>query len=526
MALPSIDLDDLGYQQLLEILRSHLPGEQWSDHNPSDPGITLLELLAWLGEMDLYRMNRVPASHREKFLKLLVEPPVPVSLTATLAVVPPRAPPPGPPREAPPLTLPPGLRLATDYRNGRRYVFESHAAGILRRPPSALEQTGDIPLRAVRQLQDVLLGHSDGTPNQTFAIPDGPVLLDANPPAGLDPNPRVRVGVDLWELRSFLLTGDSHATSKHFAVEEFEGQVRFGDGVFGAIPPKDQPITLVACQVLEGRAALTAAGGLKHVLNPEIVTDLGAGERLEIVANTDAQGGDNFHPMAERMRRGLEEFRRPTRLITAADFERVILDDFNEYQRDFNAALDRDEQQVRRVVTLMNRQPPLATTATSPGHVTLMILPSFDEAAFEGLSLGDKAAAITPSPGLQSRLLAFLEPRRLITTRLHVVAPELKPVSARLVVVVSGERNAPDRAQAIERALRDFLSLTHGHYGTGWPLGTSVRRSQLYRVVEDVAGVDHVDSLTLQDATEEGDVEIGARQLPVWDNLVVLVRRG
>ena len=44
---------------------------EWTDHNPADPGITLLELFAYLGENLLYRFNQVPETTRLEFLDLL-----------------------------------------------------------------------------------------------------------------------------------------------------------------------------------------------------------------------------------------------------------------------------------------------------------------------------------------------------------------------------------------------------------------------------------------------------------------------
>ena len=44
---------------------------QWTDHNPSDLGITLIELFAWLVEQLIYRLNRVPEKNYIAFLKLL-----------------------------------------------------------------------------------------------------------------------------------------------------------------------------------------------------------------------------------------------------------------------------------------------------------------------------------------------------------------------------------------------------------------------------------------------------------------------
>lgn len=73
MPLPLPNLDDRTYADLLEEARSLIPGlyPRWTNHNPSDPGITLIELFAWLTEMLIYRTNRVPDDHLLVFLKLL-----------------------------------------------------------------------------------------------------------------------------------------------------------------------------------------------------------------------------------------------------------------------------------------------------------------------------------------------------------------------------------------------------------------------------------------------------------------------
>lgn len=524
--LPTLNLDDLSYQQLLEILRSHLPGEEWSDHNPSDPGIALLELLAWLGEMDLYRMNRVPAAHREKFLKLLVDRPVPVTIRVALGLSPARA---------ADVALPPGLRVASNYKLGRRTVLESFSRAVLPKPVGAAPQVVEVLMRAVRDLVEVPLGVSDGRPHQAFAIPEGPVVLDFGARApGYDPNPRVRVRVAAvdteWALQPFLLTPASRANPlppQHFMVDDFEASIRFGDGQFGAIPPAGAEITLIRCQILEGPDALLIRDDVRHVLNPELAAELLPGDVLSVVGSADAAGGENFFPSEERIERGLEEFRNPTRLVTAADFERVATDDFNEFQTGFNAAVGRplEADLVRRATALMNRKPPLLD-ASAAGHVTLMLLPVFDEAAFDAATLPLQVTLAAPSQGLRDRLLAFLEPRRLLTTRLHVIGPELKPLSGQLSVAVDSQSNTTQMAEAVQAVLRGYLSITRGYDdGRGWPLGRRVRRSQLYRVLEDMPGVDHVESLTLTPANARGDVELTARQLPVWDSLVVTIQR-
>ncbi len=67
-------LDDRTFEELYRDLRLRIPryskGE-WTNFNDSDPGITLVQLFAWLSEMMLARMNQIPAKNYFKFLKLL-----------------------------------------------------------------------------------------------------------------------------------------------------------------------------------------------------------------------------------------------------------------------------------------------------------------------------------------------------------------------------------------------------------------------------------------------------------------------
>jgi predicted phage baseplate assembly protein len=70
-------LDDHSYDSIVAEMRSRISRYTpewkpvWSDLNDSDPGITMLQVFAWLGEMLAYRMNQVPALNYLKFLQLL-----------------------------------------------------------------------------------------------------------------------------------------------------------------------------------------------------------------------------------------------------------------------------------------------------------------------------------------------------------------------------------------------------------------------------------------------------------------------
>ncbi|MCW2777661.1 MAG: hypothetical protein JWN17_1386, partial [Frankiales bacterium] len=73
MALPVPDLDDRRFQDLVDdakrLVQQRCP--EWTDHNVSDPGVTLIELFAWMTEQVVYRLNRVPDRLHTTFLDLL-----------------------------------------------------------------------------------------------------------------------------------------------------------------------------------------------------------------------------------------------------------------------------------------------------------------------------------------------------------------------------------------------------------------------------------------------------------------------
>src|SRR4030095_5112157 len=89
MPLPVPILDDRSYQQLRDELVRRIPvyNPEWTDHNPSDPGITLLELFAFLGENVLYRFNQTPEPTKLAFLKLLQIPLRPAAPARALVAV-------------------------------------------------------------------------------------------------------------------------------------------------------------------------------------------------------------------------------------------------------------------------------------------------------------------------------------------------------------------------------------------------------------------------------------------------------
>lgn len=88
MPLPVPNLDDRRFQSLVDeakrYVQRHCP--EWTDHNVSDPGVTLIETFAFMTEQLAYRLNRVPDRLYVKFLELLgvrMLPPTPARVPVT-----------------------------------------------------------------------------------------------------------------------------------------------------------------------------------------------------------------------------------------------------------------------------------------------------------------------------------------------------------------------------------------------------------------------------------------------------------
>lgn len=73
MALPAPNLDDRRFQDLVDDAKRMvmLRCPEWTDHNVSDPGVTLIETFAFMTDQLLFRLNQVPDRLYVKFLELI-----------------------------------------------------------------------------------------------------------------------------------------------------------------------------------------------------------------------------------------------------------------------------------------------------------------------------------------------------------------------------------------------------------------------------------------------------------------------
>jgi len=123
MPLPIPTLDDRNFQDIVDEMKKRIPhySKEWTDHNVSDPGITLIELFAWMTDIILYRMNRVPELHYIKFMEMLgitLNSPKPAKVPVTFWLSAP---------QATTITIPSGTEVSsTQTETERPIVFSTY----------------------------------------------------------------------------------------------------------------------------------------------------------------------------------------------------------------------------------------------------------------------------------------------------------------------------------------------------------------------------------------------------------------
>ncbi len=131
MILVAPKLDDRRFQDLVDEAKKRIPYycKDWTDHNVSDPGVTLIELFAWMVDVLLYRLNQVPDLHYIKFLEMLgvrLNPPIPARAPITFWLTAP---------QDQPVTIPGGTEVASTQTETERSIVFTTDNNLLIHPP-------------------------------------------------------------------------------------------------------------------------------------------------------------------------------------------------------------------------------------------------------------------------------------------------------------------------------------------------------------------------------------------------------
>ena len=323
-----------------------------------------------------------------------------------------------------------------------------------------------VPARHQSRRFRIPLGSSTGRAGQRWRVPRSaavptpgvPLVFDRTAVFVADPG---GAGTEWTVASNWDRAGHDSAV---VVVDAVAGEVGFGDGHQGRVPPAGAGVDLIS-RVGGGEAGNVAA----HTLTRSIST--GAEPPLEVDQPFPAEGGRPAPPPAELQARVLARLAHPSRAVTLADFERLTL--------------ETPGVSVGRAYAIADHHPGYPGLPAR-GCVTVVVVP-------DGIG-----TAPQPTRGLLTAVQAYLRPRRPVTTELHVVAPTYKHVAvqARLHLFSNADAAAVNLA-ASTRLDAVFHPLTGGLDGRGWPVGRDVYRSEVLALLQDTPGVHHVDDLFL-----------------------------
>jgi predicted phage baseplate assembly protein len=251
--------------------------------------------------------------------------------------------------------------------------------------------------------------------------------------------------------------------SRHYVVDRLTGELRFGDGRHGRVPPPGRGNVRAAFyRTGGGPAGNRPAGNLTRLKTPIASVDR--------VTNPEPAAGGAAAESLESVRvRGPRTLRHRDRAVAAADLEDLAMEASPE-------------------VALARAVPP--QDEREAGRVRVLVVPR------------GAAARPVPSVELLDRVEAHLAERLPAGVEVEVLGPEWMEVGVTVEVVPAGLEDAAQVQAVLPGRLADFLHpVTGGASGEGWSFGRRPHRSDLYAVVEAVPGVDHVRRLEVHEGS-------------------------
>ena len=216
------------------------------------------------------------------------------------------------------------------------------------------------------------------------------------------------------------------------------------------------------------------------------ITDENVRTFLKLLDPDRQPSGSTREALAEDVRTTVVKLRKRVRAVTCEDFERLALE---------------ADRRVARGRCLARRNARVNFETEQEGHISVIVVPRKENE-------GDLQDIITA-------VAADLEPRRLLTTRVHVTGPRYLPVTIKASVVPLPDERLPTEGGAesniatrVVAAVKTFLHpLDGGGGGEGWAFGRNVFVSEIYQLIDRLRGINYVKAINLTTADPERMIE-------------------
>lgn len=341
-----------------------------------------------------------------------------------------------------------------------------------------------------RTVKDEVLGSSTGEPNQRFLLMSTPVvksevwvnevtsLVEAeikwlSEDTSVFAERRDEQGnlLEFWvrwvEKDDFV---DSAPGDRHYTIDTSTGDIFFGDGSHGAIPP-------IGTNNI--KATYATGGGKRGNVPAQAVSKLqSALPFVDGVYNpVAAHGGADREETDQIVKRAPSLLKHRHRSTALEDYEELAKE---------------ASRQVARVKVLPNMN---ATGVYETGWVTVVIVP------------GDSNTKPMPSPELRHCVETYLRERSPNVASIRVIPPSYVKVQVSAHLFTKVIDQLPILERVAQKKIEAFLHpLTGGPEGEGWPFGVTPCVSDIHAILEGIENVDHLTNVFLSLEGEDGKV--------------------
>lgn len=349
-------------------------------------------------------------------------------------------------------------------------------------PPPSLHWVAlnTVNAEQVISVREEILGSGNGNPNQTFSTFRKPVL------AGQQLQVLERAAVansrtneqslqDNWvnweEVADFY---QSSGNDRHYLLDHNTGVVRFGDGVSGMVPPP-------GIQNIRMQYYRSGGGSNGNVLAGSIKSLVISINRIEKITNfIAASGGADKETYESLLDRAPKILRHRDRIVTVEDYEDHAKLASPEVARALCVPLIDLAVEPSKVITSADDE------ENGRGKVSAIILPR------------TRVSKPLPSQVLLTHVERKLREKSLAGIKISVVGPLYLSVNVTLSLTLESTRFDDRVKREVNNKLVAFLHpLTGRDDGEGWPFGRKPHESDIYRLINEISGIDHVNSLQI-----------------------------
>ncbi|MEK6261449.1 MAG: hypothetical protein AABP62_22855 [Planctomycetota bacterium] len=342
---------------------------------------------------------------------------------------------------------------------------------------------------ATESLTRELLGSSDGSPNLTVRLARPPVLrntleLRVREPLGdeerkaLLSSDTTRVLSDVdglpgdWVLWKQVIDPDDELpTERAYALDESNGEIRFGDGQHGCIPPigRDSIVAFRYCRTESdptgGDSVPANTIAARTALN--LVSPVESVE--SVIAADQAAGGAPAESDDRVLRFGFARLRHRNRAVTAIDLEDLVLQS------------SPDIVQARAFVRR--------------GYIRLVVV-------MRGKNPTPNASQIREL----RRLLVDAAPASLsVPNALRIEGPEIRKLRIELTLRVETLDHTGQLSASVKKRLVDYFdTATGGADKDGWPLGAIPSEDDIAFAISDAPFLEAIEDVKLREVTADG----------------------